>query len=99
MFAVGMILSTQNLSDFKSAKIDYSSFIGSWIIHHVNNISRAEITNIFGAADNNYQGIWTSLPTLRSSKVSANSAIPSSVSVISHTSNSSRPMKGFYKHN
>lgn len=56
MFAVGMILSTQNLSNFKSAKIDYSSFIGSWIIHYVNNISRAEITNIFGAADNNYQG-------------------------------------------
>lgn len=56
MFGVGMILSTQNLSDFKSAKMDYSSFIGSWIIHHVNNISRSEIANIFGAADNNYQG-------------------------------------------
>jgi DNA phosphorothioation-dependent restriction protein DptH len=56
MFGVGMILSTQNLSDFKSAKMDYSSFIGSWIIHYVNNISRAEIANIFGAADSNYQG-------------------------------------------
>ncbi|MBP5563334.1 MAG: DUF87 domain-containing protein [Bacteroidales bacterium] len=56
MFGVGMILSTQNLSDFKSSKMDYSSFIGSWIIHHVNNISRGEISNIFGSADNNYQG-------------------------------------------
>lgn len=56
MFGVGMILSTQNLSDFKSSKMDYSSFIGSWIIHHVNNISRSEIANIFGAADTNYQG-------------------------------------------
>lgn len=56
MFGVGMILSTQNLSDFKSSKMDYSSFIGSWIIHHVNNISRGEIANIFGSADNNYQG-------------------------------------------
>ena len=56
MFGVGMILSTQNLSDFKSAKMDYSSFIGSWIIHHVNNISRSEIANIFGASDTNYQG-------------------------------------------
>ena len=56
MFGVGMILSTQNLSDFKSAKMDYSSFIGSWIIHYVNNISRAEIANIFGAADSKYQG-------------------------------------------
>lgn len=56
MFGVGMILSTQNLSDFKSSKMDYSSFIGSWVIHHVNNISRSEIANIFGAADTNYQG-------------------------------------------
>lgn len=56
MFGVGMILSTQNLSDFKSSKMDYSSFIGSWIIHHVNNITRGEIANIFGAVDNNYQG-------------------------------------------
>ena len=56
MFGVGMILSTQNLSDFKSSKMDYSSFIGSWIIRHVNNISRSEIANIFGAADTNYQG-------------------------------------------
>lgn len=56
MFGVGMILSTQNLSDFKSSKMDYSSFIGSWIIHHVNNISRSEIANIFGASDTNYQG-------------------------------------------
>lgn len=53
MFGVGMILSTQNVSDFKTSKEDYSQFILSWIIHHVNSISKAEIANIFGASDTN----------------------------------------------
>lgn len=53
MFGVGMILSTQNIGDFKTSKEDYSQFILSWIIHHVNSISRAEIANIFGASDSN----------------------------------------------
>jgi len=51
MFGVGMILSTQNISDFKTTKEDYSQFILSWIIHHVNSISKPELTTIFGAAD------------------------------------------------
>ena len=53
MFGVGMILSTQNVSDFKTSKEDYSQFILSWVIHHVNSISKAEIANIFGASDPN----------------------------------------------
>ena len=53
MFGVGMILSTQNVSDFKSQKEDYSQFILSWVIHHVNSISRSEIASIFGASDSN----------------------------------------------
>lgn len=56
MFGVGMILSTQNLSDFKSAKQEYSQFILSWVIHHVNNITKAEIASIFGGNDSNAQG-------------------------------------------
>ncbi|MDE6522800.1 MAG: hypothetical protein K2L17_08290, partial [Muribaculaceae bacterium] len=51
MFGVGMILSTQNISDFKTAKEDYSQFILSWVIHHVNSISRQDLTTIFGATD------------------------------------------------
>ena len=51
MFGVGMILSTQNIGDFKSAEEDYSQFILSWVIHHVNSISRAELSGIFGAND------------------------------------------------
>ncbi len=50
MFGVGMILSTQNLSDFKSDE-DYSQFIMSWVIHHVNNVTKNEIASIFGATN------------------------------------------------
>ena len=53
MFGVGMILSTQNISDFKTSQEDYSQFILSWAIHHVNTISKAEIASIFGASDSN----------------------------------------------
>lgn len=51
MFGVGMILSTQNIGDFKTAKEDYSQFILSWVIHHVNSISKPELAAIFGATD------------------------------------------------
>ena len=53
MFGVGMILSTQNLGDFHSPNEDYSQYILSWVIHHVNSISRSEIASIFGATDPN----------------------------------------------
>ena len=53
MFGVGMILSTQNVSDFKSQKEDYSQFILSWVIHHVNDISKSEVASIFGSSDSN----------------------------------------------
>lgn len=53
MFGVGMILSTQNVSDFRTQKEDYTQFILSWVIHHVNSISRNEIACIFGASDPN----------------------------------------------
>lgn len=52
-FGVGMILSTQNVSDFKTSKEDYSQFILSWVIHHVNSISKAELANIFGSSNPN----------------------------------------------
>lgn len=55
MFGVGMVLSTQNLSDFKSAKQEYSQFILSWVILHLNNITKTEVSNIFGSNDPNCQ--------------------------------------------
>lgn len=54
MFGVGMILSTQNVSDFKSSNEDYSQFILSWVIHHVNSINKSELSSIFGASDPNF---------------------------------------------
>lgn len=52
MFGVGMILSTQNLSDFKADE-NYSTFIKSWIVHNVNNPTRSELAAIFGNTDPN----------------------------------------------
>lgn len=52
-FGVGMILSTQNIGDFKTSKEEYGQFILSWVIHHVNSISKTEISSIFGASDPN----------------------------------------------
>ena len=48
-----MILSTQNIGDFKTSKEEYGQFILSWVIHHVNSISKTEISSIFGASDPN----------------------------------------------
>ncbi len=56
-FGVGMILSTQNVSDFKSSKMEYSQFILSWAIHHVNSIQKSEISNIFGSDTTDYRTI------------------------------------------
>lgn len=53
MFGVGIILSTQNVADFKTSAEDYSQYVLSWVIHHVNSISKSEISNIFGASDGN----------------------------------------------
>lgn len=53
MFGVGMILATQYVSDFRTQKEDYSQSILSWMIHHVNSISKSEIASIFGASDKN----------------------------------------------
>lgn len=55
MFGVGMVLSTQNLSDFKSSKQEYSQFILSWVILHLNNITKSEVASIFGSNDPNCQ--------------------------------------------
>ncbi len=52
MFGVGMILSTQNLSDFKADE-DYSSFIKSWVIHNVGTVKNADMNSIFGLDPDN----------------------------------------------
>ncbi len=46
-FGVGTILSTQELTHFKTGENDYSSLILSWIIHQVANIKSQEVKAIF----------------------------------------------------
>lgn len=50
-FGVGMILSTQNISDFKTSKENYAQFIASWTIHHVTSLTNQELATIFGAGN------------------------------------------------
>lgn len=54
MFGVGMILSTQGISDFRTDE-DYSSFIKSWVVHNVTNPTKADLYAIFGASDPNIE--------------------------------------------
>ena len=54
MFGVGMILSTQGISDFRTDE-DYSSFIKSWVVHNVTNPTKADLAAIFGASDPNIE--------------------------------------------
>lgn len=46
-FGVGTILSTQELTHFKTSENDYSTMILSWVIHQVANIKSQEIKAIF----------------------------------------------------
>ena len=54
-FGVGMILSTQNIDDFKTRNNDYANYVASWILHHVNSISKQSLISVFGATDKNIQ--------------------------------------------
>lgn len=50
-FGVGTILSTQELTHFKTAENDYASYIFTWIIHKVGNIKTQDIQSIFNLSD------------------------------------------------
>lgn len=50
-FGVGTILSTQELTHFKTSETDYSSYILTWIIHRVSQLKNQEIKAIFNAKD------------------------------------------------
>jgi DNA phosphorothioation-dependent restriction protein DptH len=49
-FGVGTILSTQELTHFKTTNNDYSSYILSWIIHRVPSIKPQDIKTLFNTA-------------------------------------------------
>ncbi|TKJ09904.1 DNA phosphorothioation-dependent restriction protein DptH [Halomonas sp. 15WGF] len=52
-FGVGTILSTQELTHFKTGDNDYSTLILTWIIHQVANIKSQEIKAIFNTQSKN----------------------------------------------
>lgn len=49
-FGVGTILSTQELTHFKTTNNDYASYILSWIIHRVPSIKSQDVKSLFNTA-------------------------------------------------
>jgi DNA phosphorothioation-dependent restriction protein DptH len=50
-FGVGTILSTQQLTHFKTSEDNYANYIQTWIVHQVANIESKDITSIFNISD------------------------------------------------
>lgn len=64
-FGVGTILSTQELTHFKTGDNDYSTLILSWIIHQVANIKSQEIKAIFNTQNKqNEEGFMSEIRKL-----------------------------------
>jgi DNA phosphorothioation-dependent restriction protein DptH len=50
-FGVGTILSTQQLTHFKTSEDNYANYIQTWIVHQVSNIKIQDITSIFNISN------------------------------------------------
>lgn len=46
-YGVGVILSTQDITHFKTKENDYSAYILSWLVHRVSQISNQDIKSLF----------------------------------------------------
>ncbi|WP_066017029.1 DNA phosphorothioation-dependent restriction protein DptH [Endozoicomonas atrinae] len=46
-FGVGTILSTQELSHFKTSENNYASYVLSWVVHKVNEIKAQDVRTVF----------------------------------------------------
>jgi len=46
-YGVGMVLSTQDITHFKTSENDYSAYILSWVIHRVSQIKSQDIKALF----------------------------------------------------
>lgn len=55
-YGVGVILSTQELTHFKTGENDYSSYVMTWVVHRVSQIKNADIKAIFNKDDKTEQG-------------------------------------------
>ncbi len=54
-YGVGTILSTQDITHFKTGENDYSAYILSWIVHRVSQIKNQDIKSIFNKDDKTSQ--------------------------------------------
>jgi DNA phosphorothioation-dependent restriction protein DptH len=54
-YGVGVILSTQDITHFKTTENDYSAYILSWVIHRVSQIKNQDIKGIFNKDDKSEQ--------------------------------------------
>lgn len=54
-YGVGVILSTQDITHFKTNENDYSAYILSWIVHRVSQIKNQDIKAIFNKDDKTEQ--------------------------------------------
>ncbi|WP_119394090.1 DNA phosphorothioation-dependent restriction protein DptH [Salinibius halmophilus] len=54
-YGVGVILSTQDITHFKTGENDYSAYILSWVIHRVAQIKNQDIKALFNIDDKNEQ--------------------------------------------
>lgn len=50
-YGVGVVLSTQDITHFKTAENDYSSYILSWTVHRVSQIKNSDVKSIFNKDD------------------------------------------------
>jgi DNA phosphorothioation-dependent restriction protein DptH len=54
-YGVGVILSTQDITHFKTKENDYSAYILSWVVHRVSQISNQDIKSLFNKDDKSEQ--------------------------------------------
>ncbi len=56
-YGVGVILSTQDITHFKTGENNYASYVLTWVIHRVSEIKNADIKSIFNTDDKSEQEI------------------------------------------
>ncbi|MCV4690522.1 type IV secretory system conjugative DNA transfer family protein, partial [Escherichia coli] len=54
-YGVGAILSTQEITHFKTGENNYASYILTWVIHRVSEIKNADIKAVFNVDDKGEQ--------------------------------------------
>jgi len=54
-YGVGIILSTQDITHFKTGENNYASYVLTWVIHRVSEIKNADIKSIFNTDDKSEQ--------------------------------------------